>query len=288
MLLAGVVLLVTLPLAVLVAPSVAIGLLGRDTAPPSLARNRSAAWLAAVCQICVVAVTTAVPLTGILAPLFSEFPLTRAFAEIVRTAKDTLVYAAVAGLIATAMGIVPGVAIGRGRRLRTVSLALLFLIISLPPSLSALGLIKFGASMPQWLDPLLRSRLTVGLALAMRFLPIAAILAMRAFGSMSPSRCHVAAVHGLSLPLYVRRILAPQMVPAAAIACVVVALAATADIGTVVLLRPPGADCIPVQIFTVIANAPEPLVAALCFFYVATVAILLISGWCVTGWARKT
>ena len=183
----------------------------------------AAAWLAAI-----VVLTTALPLSGILVPLFRDFPLQRALTEIARTAGETFSYAAVAGSIAAALGVVLGVAIGRGRRLRTIALAALFVVLSLPPSLSALGFVKLGATAPEWLDPLLRSRFTVGLALALRFLPIAAVLAMRAYGSMSPSQCHAAAVHGLSLPLFVSRILGPQIFPAAAIGGLVVALAATA------------------------------------------------------------
>ena len=285
-LLAAVVLLVTIPLAVFIAPGVAIGLLGRDTGGPQLARNRPASTIAAAWLAAIVVLTTALPLSGILVPLFRDFPLQRALTEIARTAGDTFLYAAVAGLIAAALGVVLGVAIGRGRRLRTIALAALFVVLSLPPSLSALGFVKLGATAPEWLDPLLRSRFTVGLALALRFLPIAAVLAMRAYGSMSPSQCHAAAVHGLSLPLFVSRILGPQILPAAAIGGLVVALAATADIGTVVLLRPPGADSLPVQIFTIMANAPESLVAALCLFYVAGVAVLLIAGWHAAGRSR--
>jgi ABC-type spermidine/putrescine transport system permease subunit II len=65
------------------------------------------------------------------------------------------------------------------------------------------------------------------------------------------------------------------------LACLIVALLSTAEVGTALLLRPPGADSLPVQIFTVMANAPESLVAALCFLYIAGAASLLIVGWAV-------
>ena len=185
-LLAAVVLLVTIPLAVFIAPGVAIGLLGRDTGGPPLTRHRPASMIAAAWLATIIALTSALPLSGILVPLLHDFTFQRALAEIARTAGDTFLYAASAGLIAAALGAVLGVAIGRGRQLRTIALAALFVVLSLPPSLSALGFVKLGATAPEWLDPLLRSRFTVGLALALRFLPIAAVLAMRAYGSMSP------------------------------------------------------------------------------------------------------
>jgi len=74
-------------------------------------------------------------------------------------------------------------------------------------------------------------------------------------------------------------VLGPVMVPAAVTAFMIIALEATAEVGTVLLLRPPSADSIPVQIFTVMANAPDALVAALCLFYIAGAATVLMLGW---------
>jgi ABC-type Fe3+ transport system permease subunit len=105
---------------------------------------------------------------------------------------------------------------------------------------------------------------------------------MRSFGNTSPSQCLVAAIHGISVWRYAGRILGPALLPSAGIACIIIALLSTAEVGTALLLRPPGADSIPVQIFTVMANAPEALVAALCFMYVVGAAALLLLGWSMT------
>lgn len=277
--LTGIVLLVAIPVAVLIGPRVAEGIFGKDINRAPLVRNRHASWIGPCVLTGIVLLTTILPLTGIVRPLFIHFPATRAFSEISRTLGNTLIYALTAGVIATAMGIWLALAAGRQKWLRRVALVGIFVVLSLPPSLNALGIIQLGAVAPAWLDPLLRSRLTVGIAQALRFLPVAAILAMRSFGNTSPSQCLVGAVHGVPLLLYLRRVLGPLMLPAAAVACAVVALEATAEVGTALLLRPPGADSIPVQIFTVMANAPEALVAALSFFYVAGAAILLMLGW---------
>jgi iron(III) transport system permease protein len=277
--LTGLVLMVAVPVAIFIAPRVAAEILAKEINPAPLAKNANASWIAVGVLSCIVLLTTALPLTGIVRPLFGEFPAARAFGEISRTIRGTLIYALTAGVIATAIGIWMALAAGREKRLRRLALIGIFLVLSLPPSLNALGMIELGTVAPAWLDPLLRSRFTVGLALALRFLPVAAVLGMRSFGSTSPSRCLVGAVHGVTLSLFLRRVLGPAMLPAAVTACMVIALEATAEVGTVLLLRPPGADSIPVQIFTVMANAPEALVAALCFFYVAGAALLLMLGW---------
>lgn len=284
--LTGTVLLVSIPVAVLIAPNVATGLLGKDIDPVPLSRNRMAGWLGLLTLSSIFLVTTAAPMIGILRPLLTQFPVDRAFQEVGRTLNNTFLYASSAGIIATALGFFLAIAIGRESTLRRYALIGLFLILSLPPSLNALGIIKIGTNIPPWLDPLLRSRFTVGMILALRFLPIATILAMRSFGATSPSQALVGSVHGVTLWLYVRRVLGPILLPTAALSGVVVALLATAEVGTVLLLRPPGADSLPVQIFTVMANAPESLIAALCFFYIAGAAALLLVGWTLAGRGR--
>jgi iron(III) transport system permease protein len=230
----------------------------------------------------IVLFAVALPLIGIVRPLFTEFPAGRAFQEVSRTILNTFVYAFTAGALATALGTTLAIAVGRERVLRGGVVIAMFVILSLPPSLSALGIIKAGTLAPAWLDPVLRGRFTVGLASALKFLPVAAILAMRSFGNTPPSQCLVAAIHGVSVWRYARRILGPAILPSAGIACVIIALLATAEVGTALLLRPPGADSIPVQIFTVMANAPEALVAALCFVYIVGAAVLLLLGWSLT------
>jgi iron(III) transport system permease protein len=285
--LTAVVLILAVPVAVFIAPGIAAQILGKQINPAPLTRNKGASWITIGVLVGILLLTTALPLAGIIRPLFSDFPAARAFAEISRTIGDTLVYALTAGAIATAMGIWMALAAGREKRLKRLALAGIFLVLSLPPSLNALGVIELGTVAPSWLDPLLRSRFTVGLALGLRFLPIAAVIAMRSFGATSPSQCLVGAVHGVTLSLFLRRVLGPAMLPAAVTACTIIALEATAEVGTVLLLRPPGADSIPVQIFTVMANAPEALVAALCLFYLAGAATLLMLGWMFAGRIRS-
>jgi iron(III) transport system permease protein len=280
--LAGLVLVISIPVAIFIAPNVAVGLLGRDIEPVPLANDKSCARAAFLLIAFSVTVAVILPLTGIVGPLFTDFPAARALQEMARTGLNTFVYALTAGVVATALGTALGIAVGRQKSLRSSVVIAMFVILSLPPSLNALGIIEVGTLAPAWLDPMLRGRFTVGLVSALKFFPVAAILAMRSFGNTSPSQCLVAAIHGVSVGRYAGRILGPAILPSAGIACVIIALLATAEVGTALLLRPPGADSIPVQIFTIMANAPAGLVAALCFMYVVGAVALLMMGWSVT------
>jgi iron(III) transport system permease protein len=154
-------------------------------------------------------------------------------------------------------------------------LALSFLLLALPSALPSLGLLRWSGEVPAVMAPMFHSRLTVCVALGLRFLPVAALLALRGWASTSPTWALAAGLHGVSLGRYLARVLAPRLAPATATGLVLVALLAAADVGTVLLLHPPGQRSLPLAIFTVMANAPEALVASLCLLYVIGAGTLL-------------
>ena len=261
--LAAVAVLLAWPLAWKLAPEVAAGLFSRDVNRPLPARAPFvAAWvLGAACMF------TLLPLAGLLKPLASQsWPFMRAWSEVTRTGADTLLYAALAAGIAVAIAFalvgIAGRSSVRRRWLVTAALALL----ALPPALPALWLIPWSG------------RMTLGLALALRGLPLAILLALRAVGSMPPSWADAARVHRVSRMKYFLRVALPWCsrwaLPAAAIA----ALLATAEVGTVLLLHPPGHASLPLAVFTIMANAPEALVAMLCLLYVSLALALTVIG----------
>jgi ABC-type Fe3+ transport system permease subunit len=104
-------------------------------------------------------------------------------------------------------------------------------------------------------------------ALALRCLPIAVIFGLRAFSAMPRSWSDAGNVHRVPRATIIVRVFAPWLARWAAPAALLAGLLATAEIGVVLLLHPPGHGTLPLAIFTVMANAPEALVAALCLFY---------------------
>lgn len=276
--LAGIVFILALPLAIFIGPKVATGLLARDVTATRPRQTALLNWLAPVWCFVLFALTTVLPLAGFVRPLLREAPWARALEEVYRTLGNTFAYALMAAAIATMAGFVLAIAAGRERKLRGVLLASLVVMFALPPALSALGFIYAGSVSPAGLDPLLRSRFTVGLDLALRSLPIAAVFGMRAVGTASPSWAEAAAVHGVSLTSYFRKALGRWLLPAALLSASLTALLVTADVSTVLLLHPPGETSLPLAIFTVMANAPEPLVSALCLFYIGGAAGILLFG----------
>lgn len=285
--LAGVVFLLGLPVAAFLAPRLATGLLGRDVTPAPLARVRPMLLFGPVLFLGLLLVTVILPLVGFVKPLFSSFPVDRAWQEVGRTLGNTAFYGIVASLLATLLGVALAVCAGRDPKLRILLLVGLLLLFALPPSLGALGWIQLAGASSARLDPVLRSPLIVSLALALRFVPVVTIFALRSLGTASPSWTSAAAIHGISLWAFGRRILAPWMCPALLTGGLLVVLLATADVSTVLLLHPPGRSSLPLAIFTVMANAPESLVGALCVAYVGIAGALLGIGLLANRWLQR-
>jgi ABC-type Fe3+ transport system permease subunit len=105
-------------------------------------------------------------------------------------------------------------------------------------------------------------------------------------GATPPSWALAAAVHGVSLTAYTRKVLGPVLAGSLAMSVTLVALIATADVTTILLLQPPGQSSFPVTLFTVMANAPESMVASLCLSYIGG-AYIVIAGIAAVSRASK-
>jgi len=279
------VLVITVPLACFSAPRIAHQILARQTGKPRPHTHRGVASLAALGIGLMVLISVFLPLLGLTLPTLRapEFlrawqrALERALEEVARTGTDTLVYAAGAAVISVTLSLLLVLSVGRDPRLRIAVVAACFILFSLPSALSALGILQIAAEAPAWADPLLRSPIAVCGALGLRFFPVATLLSLRAWGSTSSSWTMAAAVHGVSAGKYVWKVILPVLLPSLVVSALLVSLLATADVGTVLLLHPPGRSSLPLAIFTVMANARESLVATLCLLYAAIAVGLLIA-----------
>lgn len=251
------------PLAWKLAPEVAAGLFARDVNHPSLVRApATTVWVFGAVSLC-----TLLPLAGLFQPLLAQmWPVTRAWSEVTRTGPDTLLYAALAAGTAVAVAFALAWAAGRSTARRRWLVTGALALLALPPALPALWLIPWSG------------RVTLSFALALRGLPLAILLALRAVGSMPPSWFDAARVHRVPRTTFLARVALPWCARWAFPAAAVAALLATAEIGTVLLLHPPGHASLPLAIFTIMANAPEALVAMLCLLYVSLALVMALIG----------
>ena len=192
-----------------------------------------------------------------------------------------------AGAFAASLGLVLAFCVGRDERLRRLTIVVCLTMFALPPMLSGLGFVRGTVWMPAWTDPVLRGRLGVCLALGMRFFPVAAMLALRSWGTMSPSLARAAGIHGVPLGRYLWRVALPLQRRAVVMAVLLVGLLATAEIGMVVLVYPPGEETLPLHLFQIVGYpSPSSRLAALCLVDLVLAFGLLVVAWSVGGGDR--
>jgi len=275
LLLAGIVVLLTAPLLALGLRGLAAAVLARQTRPAEAFPHSVLSCTAMLGLTVVLLLSVGIPTLGLCLPAVANPMIGRAAEKVGATLGTTAVFTVGAGAIAAGLALAIALATGGRMRLRLAVVALLLLLLALPPALAAIGVVRASTQAPPWLDWLTRSHLTVALVLGLRFLPVAAIAAMRAVGSLSPSWTEAARLHGVAPVRFLPRVVLPLLTPTLLVVLLLVAVLAAADITTTHLLQPPGAQSLPVAIFTVMANSPEGLVASLCLLYLLCVVILL-------------
>ncbi|MBA3563858.1 MAG: hypothetical protein H0W33_07600 [Gammaproteobacteria bacterium] len=264
---AAIVLLAASPLIWLVARHLTLALLPREVRLMEPRSSRTADWAGPALFGVTLLMALLAPVAGLAQPVLSELWLDSVVTTVARTGGNTLFYSAVAGLVATASAVPLAICATRVASLRASLLAGLLLILVLPPAVGALGTVLMASEAPVWLDPIFRSRFTVAAVLGLRLTAIPTVVLMRAIGSAPASWALAGALHGVPLLTYLRRVLAPFLAGPIFMSIALVALVATADITTVLLLQPPGQDSLSIALFTVMANAPESMVASLCLAY---------------------
>lgn len=273
--LAGVVLIAALPFGFITAPQISAEILSKQTRTARLSRNRMGGAFISIVVLVFAITLLALPLFGLIQPVVGEASLGRAWREFIRTAESTAVYAIGSGGVATMLGFAFAAAVARTKHLRSVAVAFCFVLFCVPPAVTALAFVQTGTNAPQWADVVFRSRFSVTLASGARFFPVAALIALRAWNAMPKTWALAGAIHGVPLGRYLRSVVLPFLAPSLVASIVVCGLLATADVVTVLLVHPPGQSSFPLTIFTIMANAPQSLVAALCLIYVASAVVLL-------------
>ncbi len=275
LLLAGLALLLTVPVLFVGLRRLSTALLARQTRPAVAHPHRLWSRVALVALLSVLAIGIVLPTLGLCLPA-ARNPMTgRAVRKLAETAVTTTIYTGGAGIIAVVCATTVALAASAGSSVRIAALVVLLVLLAFPPALAAIGVSQIATAAPPEFDWLTRSRLTVALVLGLRFLPVATLMMMRAVGCLPPSWTDAARLHGIATPRRLARVILPNLASAIVTSLLLVIVLAAADITTTHLLQPPGHPSLPVAIFTVMANSPEGLVASLCLLYLLCVALLL-------------
>ncbi|HJN66941.1 MAG: ABC transporter permease subunit [Gammaproteobacteria bacterium] len=275
LLLAGLALLLIAPVLFVGLRLLAAAVLARQTRPAMPYPHRALSWVAPGGLLLVLIVGVVVPTLGLCWPAAENPMIERAATKVAATAGTTLIFTGGAAVIAVLFATLIALATSASARGRLFVLAVLLLLLAMPPALAAIGVSRIATGAPPQLDWLMRSRLTVALILGLRFLPVATVAMMFATCGLSPSWRDAARIHGVSRVRMFVRVTLPYLSFAIVVSLLLVMVLAATDITTTHLLQPPGDQSLPVAIFTVMANSPEGLVASLCLLYLLCVVLLL-------------
>jgi iron(III) transport system permease protein len=109
------------------------------------------------------------------------------------------------------------------------------------------------------------------LAYSARFVPVAALIVAASVRQIPPSHEEAAAVAGVGWLRVVVAVVMPQIARGLAAAWVVAFVFAFGELGASILVSPPGESTLPIRIYTIIANTPASVVAALALLQIAVV-----------------
>ena len=282
-LVAGLSLLFSLPIIIFLGPRLSTALLAQESSSIKHYENSSVQRFATPVFIVLLIVIIGIPLMGLFKPLLQEFDLIYALKVLQRTWANTIFYSLTAGFLSTILALTLVLCFGHYEKMKVILITFSLVFIVLPSSFVALYVVELGASVSASWDWILRGRFLVGAVLGLRFFPIATLFILNRYATISPTWFDAAKISGVSRIKFYLAVVIPFLIPAMALSILIVALLATAEIGTILLLRPPGEDSFPLAIFTVMANASEVKVSSLCFIYFVVSVFNLSILWTVLG-----
>ena len=176
---------------------------------------------------------------------------------------NSLTLAAVGATLVSGLALALGYARSRARRSVAVALDALFVaLFAVPGTVVGVALIELW-NQPTVVGALYGTDAMFVLVYLARFTPLAALILAAGFRRVPPSQEEAAAVSGAGWLATMAVIVVPQLKRDWTVVWIIVFTLAFGELGASVLVTPPGESTLPVRIYTLIANAPRPHVAAL-------------------------
>jgi iron(III) transport system permease protein len=193
--------------------------------------------------------------------------------------RTSIILSLIAATSSVALGIMLGHARGRARP-QPGALADLILIaaFAMPSTVVGVGIIGLWNRHAIPIE-LYASPITIVLGYMARFLPVAILIVAASVRQVSLSSEEAAEICGAGWATTFWSIVIPQIRGGIVAAWIAVFVFTFGELGTTVLVTPPGESTLPVRVYTLIANAPEGQIASLALVQViATVIPLCLFG----------
>ncbi len=244
-------------------------------APIPLGRWRlpagAAAWTYAALTVCI-------PLAGLLIRAGGLASYASAIRGAAASIAQSVWTAAVAATLMLALALPLAYWVERGGRRRHGGLDTgLLLLFAAPGTVLGVGLILF------WnragLGWLYGSAAVILVGYVGHFTPLAVRAAGIGLRSLTPEIEEAARLAGVRWERVVWRVLAPLSRPALAAAWFLAFAFCLRDLDLTVTIYPPGAETLPVRVYTLMANSPDPVIAALALVMAGLTAGVLSLAW---------
>jgi iron(III) transport system permease protein len=218
---------------------------------------------AAIAMVLIVVVAGVLPLVILAARALGDRSPAAAASGSFEAITNSLLLAATGATMVVAVAVWLGYQQSRAshsfRRAAQVTLVVLFAV---PSTILGVGLIGlWNRTGP--LGALYGTDAMFVLAYLARFIPVGALIMTAATETVSVSQEEAAAASGIGWLPTMRGIVLPQLRVGIAATWIVAFVLAFGELGTSILVAPPGEATLPIRIYTLIANAPPSHVAAL-------------------------
>ncbi|MEA3443419.1 MAG: iron ABC transporter permease [Bacteroidota bacterium] len=152
---------------------------------------------------------------------------------------------------------------------------LLLIVFAIPSTILGISLIKF-YNQPG-LDFIYSSYAIILIAYVGKFSFISAKLIANAIKQIPNSLDEAAQIEGVPFFKRKQKILIPLIMPSLFVTFIISFIFCLGELGTSIMLYPPGTEIMPIKVFTIMANAPQSLTSSMTLI-VFSVTLLIIAG----------
>ena len=152
---------------------------------------------------------------------------------------------------------------------------LLLIVFAIPSTIFGISLIKFYNT--PILDFIYSSYAIILIGYVGKFSFISAKLISNAIKQIPNSLDEAAQIEGITFFTRVRKILIPLIMPTLFVAFIISFIFSLGELGTTIMLYPPGTEIMPIKVFTIMANAPQSLTSSMTLI-VFSITLLIITG----------
>ena len=152
---------------------------------------------------------------------------------------------------------------------------LLLIIFAIPSTIFGISLIKFYNT--PILDFIYSSYAIILIGYVGKFSFISAKLIGNAIKQIPNSLDEAAQIEGITFFTRLRKILIPLIMPTLFVSFIISFIFSLGELGTTIMLYPPGTEIMPIKVFTIMANAPQSLTSSMTLI-VFSITLLIITG----------